>query len=269
MIVLKADGTSEPFSEEKVIHSIQRAGIPKELQDKVLAHVKSRVHDKITTFEIYHHITEFLSHSPQPYTTGKYSLKQSLMLLGPSGYPFEDYVSELLKHLGYTTEVRQLLTGHCVTHEIDVVAEKNGVRAAIEAKFHNDPGNRSDLHVSLYTKARFDDIKEKHNLQETWIVTNTKATTDAITFAECSEMKIISWGYPDKGSLRDLIEQFNLYPITAVTALSLGQKKSLLDKHIVTCVQLKESPEVLQELFLNKDQVKKVKEELAFLTQKS
>ncbi len=266
MIVIKADGSTEPFSKEKVIQSIQRAGIPKELHDKVLSHVVGIVHDKITTFEIYHHISEFLSHSSHPYSTGKYSLKQSLMLLGPSGYPFEDYVGELLKQQDYTVLVRQMLQGHCVVHEIDVIAQKSGMKTSIEAKFHNDPGTRSDLHVSMYTKARFDDIKEKHTLTEAWIITNTKATTDAIAFAECSKMKIISWGYPERGSLRELIEQYNLYPVTALTSLSLGQKKMLLDRHIVTCLQIKEKPEILKEIFLNPEQLRKVREEITFLT---
>jgi len=31
------------------------------------------------------------------------------MDLGPTGYPFEDFVSEILKAKGYTTQVRSVL----------------------------------------------------------------------------------------------------------------------------------------------------------------
>jgi Holliday junction resolvase-like predicted endonuclease len=265
MDVIKTTGDKEPFSEEKVLESIRRAGVPESLQQKALSHVKSVLKDNITTYEIYHHITEFLSHSEVPYTTGKYSLKQALMQLGPSGYPFEDYVSKLLEKKGYTTQVRQLLKGHCVTHEIDVVAEKDGKKSAIEAKFHNDLGNRSDLHVALYTQARFEDIRDFHKIDNTWIITNTKATTDAIAYGECVGMRIISWSYPAQESLRDVIEKEKLYPITALINLSIGQKRQLLDNHIVVCTDLSENLKLLDKLYLTPDQKRKVKEEIEFL----
>lgn len=265
MMVIKTNGDREPFSEEKVLASIKRAGIPENLQKKVLAHVTSILKDNITTYEIYHHITEFLSHSEEPYVTAKYSLKQALMQLGPSGYPFEDYVSELLQKKGYTTQVRQLLPGHCVTHEIDVVAEKQGKRAAIEAKFHNDAMNRSDLHVALYTQARFEDIRERHKIDETWIVTNTKATTDAIAYADCVGMRVISWGYPKEESLAAVIEKEKLYPVTALMSLTIGQKRQLLEHHIVVCTELQKNPKILDTLYLSPDQKRKVKEEIEYL----
>ena len=68
----------------------------------------------------------------------------------------------------------------------------------IEAKFHNALGTRSDVHVSLYTKARFDDVSEKYNFDQAWLVTNTKVTKDALDYALCVDMKVISWNYPEK-----------------------------------------------------------------------
>ncbi len=138
--VIKADKTREPFSEEKVINSIKRAGIHDSIQQKVLLHIKNKLYDGIPTSEIYHHIVEFLGQSEQPYSKSRYSLKESIMLLGPTGYPFEDFVAKLLQADGYSTKVRQILSGECVTHEIDVIASKNGRTAMIEAKFHNNPG---------------------------------------------------------------------------------------------------------------------------------
>ena len=65
--VIKANHHKEPFSEQKVIESIQRAGIPSSLQHEVLMHIKKKIYDGISTSEIYHHILEFLTHSDEPY----------------------------------------------------------------------------------------------------------------------------------------------------------------------------------------------------------
>ena len=51
-----------------------------------------------------------------------YSLKNALLEFGPTGYPFEVFVSKLLKTQGYNVEVGQIIQGKCVTHEVDVVA---------------------------------------------------------------------------------------------------------------------------------------------------
>ena len=159
--VLKANGEREPFSETKVIHSIHRAGIPESLTSRVITHIKETLYDNIPSSEIYHHIMEFLETSPQPFSQSRYSLKQSIMDLGPTGYPFEDYIAKILQTQGYTTKTRQILQGSCVTHEIDVIAEKNTViptKIMIEAKFHNTVGMRTNVHVPLYTKSRFEDL---------------------------------------------------------------------------------------------------------------
>ena len=207
--VVKATGETEPFSEIKIRSSIKRAGIPQKIQEEVVEHIKSKLYENIPTKEIYRHILEFLGQSSHPFNGTKYNLKQGIMDLGPTGYPFEDYISEILKSQGHTTQTRQILRGNCVSHEIDVIAEKDGKRIAVEAKFHNGLGTRSDVHVALYTKARFDDIKEKNDLDEAWIVTNTKATSDAITYAECNGIKVIGWNYPEKEVLGILSKKRN------------------------------------------------------------
>jgi transcriptional regulator NrdR family protein len=47
--VIKANGEREPFSEEKVLGSIARAGVPEDLRRVVLEHVKEKLVDTITT----------------------------------------------------------------------------------------------------------------------------------------------------------------------------------------------------------------------------
>ncbi len=258
--IIKATGIREPFSEEKLINSIKRAGIPDNLQDKVLDHIRSKLYENIPTSEIYAHINEFLEREAKPVKT-KYGLKQAIMELGPTGYPFEDYVSEILKGQGYTTEVRSIISGKCVSHEIDVIAEKNQEKLMIEAKFHNASGIRTDVHVALYTKARYDDVREKYKFTKPFIYTNTKITSDALTFALCVDMGIVSWSYPAGNSLRDLIEREKLYPITIIEQISQAQKQILLDNHIVLVKDICKNNNILDLLQIQPDKIKLILEE--------
>lgn len=265
MKVIKADGKIEDYQEAKVINSIRRAGIPKHLQQSVLDHINTKIYDQIKTSEIYRHIQEYLDKSEEPFSRTRYGLKQSIMQLGPTGYPFEDFVAKILETQGYTTLLRQIMLGKCVNHEIDVVATKGNEKILIEAKFHNKPGTKSEVHVPLYVKSRFEDVKDKYNFNQAWVITNTKATSDAIAYSLCVNMKIISWSYPEGGSLREFVESAGLHPITILTSLSLEQKAELLDNHIILCKDIYEKPELLNLLHLSHAQTQKVLSEASFI----
>lgn len=265
--VLKANGQKEAFSEEKVISSIKRARIPESLQNQVLTHIRSIVYDGIPTVDIYQSILEFLGKSEHPYNRTRYSLKEAIMMLGPTGYPFEDFIAKILQALGYTTKVRQIMMGKCVSHEIDVIAKKDNKTYMIEAKFHNNIGIRSEVHVALYTQARFLDIKDKNMLDEAWLVTNTKTTLDANTYALCSGLKTISWNYPEDNSLRNLIEKARLHPITILSSLSHSSKVTLLNNHIVMCKDIYENPHFLDQLPLSNDEKQQTLAEVSFICQ--
>lgn len=264
--VTKANGQKEVFSEKKVLYSTHRAGIPNDLQDQVVSHVKSKLYEGIPTSAVYHHITEFLTNSNKKYEKAKYSLKQAIMDLGPTGYPFEDFVAAIFKAMGYTTQTRITLAGRCITHEIDVLAEKDGKKTIIEAKFHNGSGTRSEIHVPLYVRSRFEDVKIRNTIDNVVIVTNTKATLDAVTYSECMGIKIISWGLPEAESLRDLIEKYNLHPLTALTSLSQNQKQELLNKHIVLCKDISANTTLLDDLHLPQERIDAILDEVAFVT---
>lgn len=267
--IIKANGSQEPFNPEKIRRSIERSGIPPEMQDKIVSHVTARVHDNMDTAQISYDVTKFLEESDYPFARSRYKLKQALMQLGPTGYPFEDFVSEILVLLGYTTKTRQILMGKCVNHEVDIVAEKGESKIMIEAKFHNSLGIRSDVRVPLYTKSRFEDLKDKHLFSESWVITNTKVTTDAIAYAECVGMKIIGWSYPEKGSLRDIIEETQTHPVTILNTLNLQQKAQLLANHVVTCKSLMENKDQLSVLRLTPEEKKDVEKELDFIVSSS
>lgn len=265
VFVQKMNGVQEAFREEKVRESLRRAGIPSKLEEKAISYLKTKLYDGIQTWEIFQLLCEYLATCPNPYFRARYSLKQSIMMLGPTGYPFEDFVARMMEVDGYSTTVRQVLSGKCVMHEIDVVAKKDGRSLMIEAKFHNDPGNRSDVHVALYTKARFDDLKVKNNLQEGWLVTNTKATTDAIAYLECEGLTVVSWSYPAGKSLRDIVEKYTLHPVTILTSITIAQKAQLLQHHVVLCKDICADHTLLDKISLSPEEKKDVLKEIKFI----
>src|SRR3990167_6783794 len=104
-----------------------------------------------------------------------------------------------------------------------------------ELKFHNQIGEKSDLKVALYVKARFDDLSAQYfdygrrrQLDEGWLITNTKFSSNAIRYGLCAKVAMIGWSYPAKGNLQDLIEDAHLHPITCLTSLTITEKQNLL-----------------------------------------
>lgn len=199
-----------------------------------------------------------------PLSAGRYKLKRALMELGPSGYPFEDYVGKLFAAMGHRVEVGVILQGRCVSHEVDVVAKNSRHTKIIECKFRNKPGYKSDVKVPLYIHSRFKDIEQKRNTNkqgrlhplEGWVVTNTAFTSDAIRYGNCSHLKLLGWNYPAKGNLKDLIEKNCLYPITCVTGLTKQQVRILLENKMVLAQDLLHHPEVFKTLNITRGQRK-------------
>ena len=199
----------------------------------------------MTTREIYRLAFNLLKRQPPP-TAARYALKRAIIELGPSGHPFEKIVGEILKAQGYAVNIGALVKGHCVTHEVDVVAEKDNHIIMAECKFHHERGLKVDVKVALYVQARFEDIKkawqtgagESPEFNEAWLVTNAKLTSDAIQYAGCVGMKAVGWDYPQGESLAVLIERTGLVPITALTDLNITQKRQLTEKGIILCNEL-------------------------------
>jgi hypothetical protein len=243
--VVKSSGEREPFSETKLRHSLERARAAPELVDQAVRQVRSELRDGIPTSEIYRRAFGLLKHR-QRSLAARYSLKQAIMELGPTGHPFETLVGEILKSEGFSVEMTKTVQGACVAHEVDVAAIKDSQHIMVECKFHNRAGVKSDVKVALYVRARFEDIEKAYQAQadhgehfeEAWLVTNTKLTSDAVQYAHCVGMKVIGWGYPPGGSLPELIDRANLHPITSLTSLTRKQKTILMDSGIMTCREL-------------------------------
>ena len=164
------------------------------------------------------------------------------MRLGPSGYPFEKFVAELLRAQGYKVQVGKVVSGFCVKHEVDVIARKDDRHILVECKFHSSAKIRSDVKTTLYIKSRVDDIisalnrsERKTEKHEGWIVTNTRFTHEAVRYAWCVGLRLISWDYPKGDSLMTWINKTGLHPISALTYLNNKQKEKLTQMGMVLC----------------------------------
>ena len=240
IMVVKANGEKAPFSEEKVRESMTRARTPQGTQKKALAHLIPQLYDGISTKEIYDILFDYLRGTDKV-AAAKYSLKNAIMALGPSGFPFEQFVARIYTALGYKTTTNVTLEGKCISHEIDVVVEKEGEKVMIESKFHNRHGVKTDVKVALYIKSRFEDLKEKHGFTGACVATNTKLTSDALRYAKCAGLDVLSWDDPPGRSLPVLVEEAKLHPVTECTDLSNSDKARLLDAGIVLCNDLAQS----------------------------
>jgi len=258
--IIKADGREDFFSEKKFENSLKRAGASIQEINEVKEKIKKELRNGISTEEIYRKAFSFLKKKNKP-VAGRYSLKTALMELGPTGYPFEQIIGRILKKQGYQVSYPEKVKGSCVSHEIDVVAEKGKEKIMVEAKFHNQYGFRTDLKTALYVKARFDDIK-KSGFNRCWLPTNTKFSKDAIKYANCARIELLGWNWPKGRGIEVLIEETKLHPITAITSLSSGEKRELLNKNVVVCQDLIDNPRILIETGINKNKGDKILKEI-------
>jgi hypothetical protein len=235
--VKKASGVYEPFSVKKLRNSLKRAGANKKLITKVQDHVEKQLYDGITTKKIYQEVYRILGQLDHSLAL-RYNLKEAIMALGPSGYPFENFVAGVLDRHGYQTKTNQIIRGHCISHEIDVTARKDNTSWMIECKFHNRPGTKSKIKEALYTHARFLDVTQTGKFDQGWLITNTKVTSQAIDYALCVNLQILSWDYPPNESLRYLIEKSNLHPVTCLAGLDDNERRQILLSDIVFCHDL-------------------------------
>jgi len=265
--VVKADGTSEVFKVEKLRRSLQRAGATNKEIENVVSKVEPILHEGIKTQEIYRIAFELLRESDMP-IRARYSLRRALFGLGPTGFPFEDFLARLFATEGYTTTTRVELQGKCAMHELDVAAYNETDSFVVEAKFHSRPGVKSDLQVALYSYARLMDLKETKicsldicKINRLLVVTNTKFTSTAEDYAECSGLELLSWDYPRNNNLHDRIQKSGLYPVTVLQSLSQSQKKALLANGVIICSDLLKKPQLLRHVHISAKKTQMVLDE--------
>jgi hypothetical protein len=263
-LIQKADGEQESFDPAKLEHSLAYAGASSTMRARVLSEVMAGLHPGMRTDDVFRLAFEILKRDEAPPVAARYSIKRAVFALGPSGFPFEQFLAEVFRAHGWRAQAEVTLVGRCAPHEVDVLAEKQGRRIGIEAKFHNDPGGKTDIKDALYVKARYDDLKQASLLSmrvdEGWLITNTRFTQNAIRYARCSNLTLLGWDYPRTRGLLTMIEEGKVHPLTCLTTLSDGEKRRFLDNKIVLCKSVT-TEHLLKEYGVKPDRAPRVLEE--------
>jgi hypothetical protein len=254
--ITKASGEKVPYDPSKIRRSLMRVGTDEKMIEEILGEVARLLTDGMKTHEIYQIAFRLLRKKSRT-VAAKYHLKRAIMQLGISGYPFEKFVAELLRHQGFQAQTNQIVHGYCIDHEVDVVARQGSRQIYIECKYHNRPGINCDVKIPLYFKGRFLDIEQANKKDqavklEGWLITNTRFTNDALKYGRCSGLHLISWDYPANESLKERIEISGLYPITCITNLTKTEISQLMNNNVVLCKTIHDNPSLLDPLKIPK-----------------
>lgn len=262
--VIKGNGETTFFDINKLKQALQNAGAKSSEQERIAKLVEGKIYNGITTKKIYQIAFDLLKRESYK-IAGRYRLKNAIMELGPTGFPFEIFVGKIFETMGYEVETGVFVQGKCIQHEVDVVARKPGEMIMIECKFHTDNRTKSSVQVPLYIQSRYLDVKAawetkygKDIKYRGGVVTNTRFSEDAENYGKCAGLLVISWDYPSEFSLKNMIDKSGLHPITSLLSLTKKEKQYLIEKGIVLCSQLNENKHVLQELRKTEFQIKKV-----------
>jgi len=260
--IIKADGSRQPFDPERLIASLRRAGAGEHTASRITERVAQTLVPDTSSHEVYRRAFALLRKEGRP-VAARYALRRALLELGPSGHPFEDFVSHLYRVEGWEVQTRVLMQGRCVTHEVDFYASHphENVRLAAELKYHNDPSYKTDVKVALYVKSRFEDIFscdiQGHTcpIDRGILITNTKFSSEAIAYAECAGVELLGWGYPAGENLFVRMNRARVYPVTTLTTLSRAEKRLLIDERIVAVDDVVHNRGVLKTLHFSPERV--------------
>lgn len=254
MKVIKGTGEMAEFDEERVKNNMMRAGATLEMAQKVLEDIRPKLVDGMSTFAL-HNLVKVALQKRSTCVACRYNLRDAILHLGPAGFNFEFYITELLRAHGYDAKLPPgMLRGACVEHEVDVVAHKDGRSFFIEAKFRNTKEDVVNLKDIMATWSRFLDLADGASLgyvehfDTCMIMTNARFTDSARKFAECKGMRLVGWDYPKDFALPSMIDQTTLYPVTVIDDFRPEEVSALASAGLLLCKNIEGlEPEELSE----------------------
>lgn len=252
MQIQKANGELEEFSLQKVRDSVMRTGASGELAIRVANDVARRLKEGVTTREVYRMVKETLAQANVCFSC-RYSLRDALAKLGPSGFHFEQYVAALLNTMGYRAWLPAEYQGAAIWHEIDVEATKEGQRFAIEAKFRNDNRDHVRSQDTMVAHARFLDLKPQFD--EMWVVTNGVFSDRAMKYGAYYKLRLIGWK-----ELAPMIDSAGLYPVTVLEGVTAAELARFAERGLMLCRDLggHEVEELAEKLDLPRERVERL-----------
>ncbi len=264
--IIKASGVEVDFDPLKLRASLQRAGASADEAEAVVRAIAQDWHSGLTTKALYRRAYRMLRRHNRM-AASRYSLKQALLALGPSGYPFEALVAHLLKADGFSVQKGVVQSGRCISHEVDILASRENKIIFGECKFRNAQHLTNDVKVVLYVRARFEDLcqgewsdwlRQDRNI-ECFVFTNTRYTQDALRYGECSAMTLVSWDTPASNSLRDRINRTGVHPLTCLSSLTKTEKAALIASyHLVLVQELLQRAHALEAMGINQNRQKQI-----------
>ncbi len=269
IVIRKASGNEEYFDIKKLERSLHNAGAEELTVWKIVQDIQKWIYSGVTTKQIYSRAFKILRQD-RAHTAMRYRLKEAIIALGPTGYPFEQFIGQLFEHQNYKTEVGVVVDGYSITHEMDVIATNTKDQNLVECKYHKDQGKQVSIQVPLYVHSRVNDIiRQRQKMTDyqglnfkAWVITNTRFSEDSIQYGKCNNMQLLAWDYPENKGLKHVIESMKLYPITILHRLTKKGKEILIQKGIVTCKQLLNDLTLIEELNLTKNKQHALIEEL-------
>jgi Holliday junction resolvase-like predicted endonuclease len=236
-------GNIEEFDSKKLCGSIKRAGAPKAVADSICKMVEEKIKPGATSSNIFREALRHLVKEDLDIAV-RYSLKRGINSLGPAGFIFEQYVEAVLRAHGYKTRRNVFMKGKGVSHEIDVVAEKDGKTFLIEVKYRNEEVMRTHIDEVMYAEARVRDVnnlslnKKKQKRYFPWLVTNTKFTDTAIKYSKAYDIKLTGWSHPKSSSLEDLILAKKVYPVTVIPSMTRQALEEIAKRGLILAQDL-------------------------------
>lgn len=275
MKVTKYSGELVHYDEQKLINSLRKSGADKAVAEAIVKKIESELYEGIASKKIYKLAYQLLKNISNAHAA-RYNLRTAMMGLGPAGFFFEKFIAKIYQEQKFQTKINVSLKGNCISHEIDVLLKKEHTTSMIECKFHSGQDAKTDVKVPMYILSRFNDVKNrKHHLflpneiiSDCIIVTNNRFTTDAIQFGECSGLKMLSWDYPPKKGIKEIIDLYAVYPITCLTTLTQTEKDKLLILDCITVKDLVANSSILNKIELSHNRIKNVLKEANQLTTK-
>lgn len=269
MKVTKFSGDIVDFDIQKLKKSLLKSGANQQVVDAVLKQIKSQLYDGIPTKKIYKIAFDLLKKQTDS-SAAQYNLRASLQMLGPAGFYFEKYISMLFRKLGYHTRMNLILSGKCVTHEVDIVLQMQQQLTMVECKYHSSRDSVTDVKVPMYILSRFNDLKNKPQvifdenqfINHCLIVTNNRFSEDAVKFSYCYGLELLSWDLPEEKTLRNLIDSSRLFPVTCLTTITQKEKEQLLMQEIILAEQLKSNRESLEFIGISSNRIENIFKEV-------
>jgi hypothetical protein len=272
MKIVKHSGDIVEFNPNKLKTSLLKSGASSSVVESILKLIQKQVYEGISTKEIYKMAFALLKKTANSHAA-RYNLREAIRLLGPAGFFFEKYIARIFDSEDYTTVTNLTLFGKCVSHEIDVLIKKNEIISMVECKYHVGRDAATDVKVPMYILSRYNDIKDRHHPIFTqkdavlgcWIVTNNRFTSDAVDFAKCSGLNLLSWNYPTNNNLKTKNDTGNLYPVTCLTTLTLAEKDKLLILDVILVKEIINNSDSLEKIGLSANRMKNVLKEASEL----